>query len=49
MRITKKSSSNSNIAQDGITHSWEEYLKETEKCILVCANCHAEIHWKENH
>ena len=40
---------NFGLAQDGITHSWEEYLKETEKCILVCANCHAEIHWKENH
>lgn len=35
------------LAQDGITHSWEEYLKESEKCILVCANCHAEIHSKE--
>ena len=32
------------LAQGGVTHSWEEYLKESEKCILVCANCHAEIH-----
>lgn len=25
-------------------YSLEEILKELEKCILVCANCHAEIH-----
>jgi hypothetical protein len=24
--------------------SWEEIMEEMEKCILVCANCHAEIH-----
>ena len=36
------------LAQSGITHSWEEYLAESQKCILVCANCHAEIHSKEN-
>lgn len=35
------------LGQDGNTHSWEDYLKEIEKCILVCANCHAEIHYKE--
>lgn len=23
---------------------WEKVLKELEKCLLVCANCHAEIH-----
>ena len=27
--------------------SWERTLKELDKCILVCANCHAEIHSKE--
>ena len=35
------------LAQNGLTRSWEEYLKESEKCILVCANCHAEIHSDE--
>lgn len=35
------------LAQNGLTHSWEEYLKECEKCILICANCHAELHWRE--
>lgn len=33
---------------NGETRSWEKYLKELEKCILVCANCHAEIHIKNN-
>jgi hypothetical protein len=23
---------------------WNDYLKEVEKCILVCSNCHKEIH-----
>jgi len=27
----------------GIT--WEQQLKELDKCELVCANCHAEIHY----
>ena len=36
------------LAQSGVTHSWEEYLAESQKCILVCANCHAEIHFKEH-
>jgi len=28
-----------------ITHwSWERVLPELEKCILVCSNCHKEIH-----
>ena len=24
--------------------SWERAIKELEKCILVCSNCHGEIH-----
>ena len=29
----------------GHTRSWERDLEEAEKCILICANCHAEQHW----
>src|SRR5690606_19418515 len=27
--------------------SWERVKKELDKCILVCSNCHKEIHAKE--
>lgn len=29
---------------DGNTRSWEDSVAESKKCILVCGNCHAEIH-----
>ena len=29
---------------DGNTRSFESSVEESKKCILVCANCHAEIH-----
>jgi hypothetical protein len=29
---------------DAIGISWERYLKEAAKCILLCANCHREAH-----
>lgn len=32
------------IAAGGLTRSWDRVKKEVEKCILVCSNCHAEIH-----
>ncbi|MGN1327262.1 MAG: hypothetical protein ACI4VQ_04240 [Clostridia bacterium] len=28
----------------GNTMSWQEYKNEITKCILVCSNCHKEIH-----
>lgn len=30
----------------GNTMSWHDYKNEVEKCILVCSNCHKEIHNK---
>lgn len=30
----------------GNTMSWKEYKREALKCILVCSNCHKEIHSK---
>lgn len=32
------------ISVDGNTRSWDIIKKELDKCILVCANCHREIH-----
>lgn len=32
------------IGQKGCTRSWEKVKEELDKCILVCANCHREIH-----
>lgn len=32
------------LSMNGITRSWEKTKKELQKCILVCSNCHREIH-----
>jgi hypothetical protein len=32
------------ISARGYTRSWERVKLELEKCMLVCANCHREIH-----
>lgn len=34
------------LSSRGLTRSWERIKKEIEKCVLVCANCHREIHAK---
>lgn len=33
-----------NISHKGHSRSWERVKKELDKCILLCSNCHAEIH-----
>jgi len=32
------------LSSKGLTRSWEKIQLEIKKCILVCANCHMEIH-----
>ncbi len=32
------------IGQKGYTRSWESVKNELDKCVLVCSNCHKEVH-----
>lgn len=32
------------LSMQGLTRSWEKTKAEADKCVLVCANCHREIH-----
>lgn len=36
------------IASKGHVKSWDNIKKELDKCIMVCANCHREIHYEIN-
>lgn len=32
------------LSQRDLTRNWEKIVAEAKKCLLVCANCHREIH-----
>jgi predicted HNH restriction endonuclease len=32
------------LSMQGLTRSWEKTRKEADKCVLLCANCHREVH-----
>jgi len=36
------------ISAGGLTRSLEKLKTELDKCILLCHNCHAEIHFEED-
>ena len=41
---TDQSKKEFGLSARGLTRSWEKIKEEADKCILVCANCHREIH-----
>jgi len=41
---TDSSQKDFGVSQDGLTRSWERVKNELDKCIMVCANCHRELH-----
>lgn len=32
------------ISKTGQTYVWEKLKQELDKCVCLCANCHAEVH-----
>jgi len=32
------------LSDRGLTRSWEKTKEEVLKCVLLCANCHREVH-----
>ena len=34
------------ISDKGYTRSWKRVMEELDKCMMICANCHRELHAK---
>jgi 5-methylcytosine-specific restriction endonuclease McrA len=32
------------VSSKGYTRSWDKVREEVDKCVLLCANCHREVH-----
>ena len=32
------------LSESGIPHSWSRVIAELAKCVMLCANCHREVH-----
>lgn len=35
------------VSEKGYTRSWEKVRAELDKCLLLCSNCHAEVHARQ--
>ena len=42
--ITDPTQKDFSISSKGYTRSWKKVQEELGKCVMICANCHREVH-----